>query len=218
MKKMFSLMLAISLLVSLCGCVSDTDVRGDITNTVPKETENSFVLGKTENNCYQNDYLGITCTLPSEWEFYTDEQILQINNFAVDFFDEDFAEVLKNATIIYDMYAMNTNDSGNVNVNLEKFSVWQIATLDLKTSIEKQLPSLETSFSNLGYTNIQTSYQKVTVDGKEYDAAKVTAEINGIKYYGVTFCFKKGIYVANISVSSMYTDKIDTLLSCFTIS
>ena len=200
-KKMFSLMLAISLLVSLCGCVSDTDVRGDITNTVPKETENSFVLGKTENNCYQNDYLGITCTLPSEWEFYTDEQILQINNFAVDFFDEDFAEVLKNATIIYDMYAMNTNDSGNV-----------------KTSIEKQLPSLETSFSNLGYTNIQTSYQKVTVDGKEYDAAKVTAEINGIKYYGVTFCFKKGIYVANISVSSMYTDKIDTLLSCFTIS
>ena len=97
MKKFLALLLAAFMLTSLCACSSekekvDDDVRGEIisgnyatdedeekdeTETSSQaEKEPSFSLGAATKNTYKNDFLNLSATLPDNWVFYTDEEIL----------------------------------------------------------------------------------------------------------------------------------------------
>ena len=226
-KKFLCITLTVVLLISLCGCIggnaTDDDVRGDITSQSPSEStsqnesEPEFSLGKATNNTYNNDFLGISCTLPTEWVFYTDEQILELNNIVADAVDEEIAEQLKNANIIYDMYAAYETEGSNINVNLEKLSVLQIASLDIKQTLEAQIDTIKQAYQNIGYTDTAVNYQKIKVNGKEFDGLKFTAKIQGIDFYGIVFTFRKSNYLANVTICSLQTDKTDTILSYFTI-
>lgn len=218
MKKLLCLFMAIIMLTGLCGCLDNQDVRGEINSGGQEEEESKFSLGQTADNTYKNDYLGISCTLPSDWVFYTDEEILELNNIVAGTVDEDIAKALENANIIYDMYATNPNDYSNINVNLEKLSAVQIATADLKELLEAQFDGIKSTFSNMGYTDINIAYEKITVDGKEFDGAKITAKIQGVDFHSVVFCFKKGLYLANVSLGSIQTDKTAEILSYFKTS
>ena len=224
MKKFLCLFLAVVLLASLCGCFGGNgtdDVRGDIASGSPSQNENEnepeFSLGKATNNTYNNDFLGISCTLPAEWVFYTDEQILELNNIVGTIVDEDIAERLKNANIIYDMCATYQTEGSNININLEKLSAVQMISLDIKQTIEAQIDTIKQSYENMGYTDTNVEYQKIKVDGKEFDGLKLTAKIQGIDFYADVFTFRKSNYLANVTICSLQTDKTDTILSYFTV-
>lgn len=225
MKKILSLVLAIIMLVGLCSCLSDNEndnVRGDIVTQTSSESESQpesepqLSLGKTANNTYNNEFLGLSCTLPSEWTFYTDEQILELNSITADLVDEEIAKSLENANLIYDMYAIKA-DGSNININLEKLNAVQLITLDIKATLESQIDTIKTAFEDIGYTDFNAKYQKVTVDGKEFDALVYNAKIQGIDFYGNVITFRKGNYLANVTVSSLQTDKTSDILSCFTV-
>ena len=226
MKKVLCLFLAVITLVSLCGCFGDNktdDVRGNITSGNDSQTnsqnksEPEFSLGKTTNNRYNNDFLGISCTLPSEWVFYTDKQILELNNIVGDVVDEEVADRLKNANIIYDMFAAYETEGSNINIVLEKVNAVQMITLDIRQTLEAQIDTIKSTYQNMGYTDIDVKYRKVKVDGKEFDGLKITAKIQGVDFYGSAFTFKKSNYLANITICSLQTDKTDTILSYFTV-
>ena len=216
MKKFLFLFVSIVMMLNICGCTNtfdEKDVRGEIvdenSNQNTNDTENientedaEFLLGKTKNNKYENDFLGISCTLPSDWVFYTEEQILALNNIAFDYFDEETSEILKNATIIYDMYATNMRDGSNMNINLEKLNAIQLKNLDIKQVLESQIDRLKTGLQNMGYTDINIEYEIVNVDDRLIDGLKITGKISNADYYGYTLSFKKGNYLANISIFS----------------
>ena len=231
MKKFACLLLAMLLLVCLCGCVPNTgNLRGEIetpsssTNTPdnnetpPPSTGPELSLGKTENNRYHNDYFGLSCTLPSNWIFYTDEEIRELNNIAMGALEEDISDLLKNATVIHDMFAKNSNGFCSTNTTMEKLSALQVLTLDLKKNIEIALPALEQSYANMGYTNIQTAYTKITVNGKEYDGMTLTCQLQGINFYAASICYIKNSYLVSINVGSLITNETETLLSYYTLS
>jgi len=222
MKKILCLFLAIMMLVSICGCVGGNgteNVRGDVFDENPSQNENEpeFSLGKAKNRTYNNDFLGISCTLPADWVFYTDEQILELNNIVGEVVDEDVAELLKDANIIYDMYASYQTEGSNININLEKLSSLQLIDLDIKQTLEAQIDTIKQAYKNMGYTDTNIEYQKIKVDGKDFDGLKLTAKIQGIDFYATIFCFRKSNYLANVTVCSLYTNKSDTILSYFTV-
>ena len=227
MKKVLAFFAALVMLVSLCGCGNEPEnIRGEITGkfssgaesgVLSDEDDAEFSLGKSENNSYRNDFLGLSCTLPDDWVFYNDEQILQLNNMVGDVMDEEAAEQLKNADIIYDMYASNEADGSSINVNLEKINPLQAMTVDIKQSLESQIDMIQSTYQNMGYTDIDVTYQKTTVDGKEFDSLNITAKIQGIDFYARAFTFKKGSYFANVTVCSIGTDKTQTILGYFTV-
>ncbi len=214
MKKFLCILMVAVMLLGLVACTTDEDIRGSV-STDPT-SEESFSLGKTKNNCYENTFLGISCTLPSEWIFYTDEEILELNNIVSDMVDEDVAKALEAANIIYDMYATNPNDYSSVNVNLEKHTATQVAAMNLKTVIEAQFSVIKSSYENMGYTDVNVQYQKITVDGKELDGAVITAKISGLQFNATLFCFKKGRYLSNVTIAAFGADKVDAILDCFT--
>ena len=217
MKKVLCFLLAVMMIVGLCGCFGGNDADdagGGNPTQPPKEPE--FSLGKTDNNTYTNDFLGIGCTLPAGWAFYTDQQILELNNIVEDVLDEEIVDRLKDANIIYDMYAICQN-TGSINVNLEKLDALQLVGLNIKQTLEAQIGSIKSAYQGMGYTDIDVNYQKVTVDGKEFDALRIEAKIQGIDFYVITFAFRKQNYLANVTISSLQTDETATLMSYFTI-
>ena len=222
MKKLLALVLALVMVCGLCGCFggdNNNDVRGDINSGGQNEeqSEPEFSLGKSENNTYNNEFLGLSCTLPSEFVSFTDKQILELNNMVGDVIDEDVAKQLESANIIYDMYAVNQAAGDSINVNLEKLSAAQIITLDIKKNLEAQIETIKSSFQNMGYTDIDVAYKKITIDGKEFDSLTIFAKVQGIPYYSTVFTFRKSNYLANVTFGSLQTDKTDTFVGYFTI-
>ena len=233
MKKIICSLLAILMLVSLCACGSvddSSDIRGEIiggnivpettdpvetdpVETDPPETESSFSFGKSTGNTYQNDFLGLSCTLPEDWTFYSDQQILEMNNLVGEYLDENAAKQLENASIIYDMMALKQEDGSNISVNLEKLTALQLLSLDIKAVLEAQIDIIVSTYENMGYTDVQVVSEKVTVDGEEYDSLCISAKIQGIDFYSTAFAFLKGNYLANITVSSLVEDNTATYLS-----
>ncbi len=242
MKKLLSVCLVLIILISCCACGADSnDVRGEIipggqnaaqptvapetteaipetTEAAPETTAPQFSFGQTSGNTYVNEFLGLSCTLPAEWIFYTDEEILALNNLVGENLDADVAELVQNANIIYDMYASIPNTGCSININLEKISAMQMLTLDIQQVLQSQISMIESTYSNMGYTNTTARYEKVTVDGKEYDGLYVSATINGVNFYSVTFSFVKGTYMANVGVSSLAEDTTGEILSYLEIA
>ena len=89
MKKVFCIILSMLMLLSLFGCTGNTDpedIRGEVSGTTEgtQEEKPEFSLGDTTGSTYTNDFLGISCTLPEGWVFYTDEQMKELNNLVGD--------------------------------------------------------------------------------------------------------------------------------------
>ena len=234
MKKILSCLLVIIMLLSLCACGSSgnsDDVRGEIVTEGKKDdategniieetdapTEKEFSLGKATGDTYRNEFLGVSFTLPEGWEFYSEQQMMQMNNLVGEYMDEDAAALLENANIVYDMMASDPISGSSLNINLEKFSPVQILTMDVKAVLESQIATLITTYENMGYTDVQVNYEKITVDGNELDSIALTAKIQGIDFYSNIFAFKRGSYLANVAVGSLQTNEIDTILNNFTM-
>ena len=100
---------------------------------------------------------------------------------------------------------------------MEKLNILQAATVNVKATLEAQIGTLKSTYENMGYTDVKISYQKIKVDGKDFDALKVSANIQGISFYATMFAFKKSNYMANVSIGSLQTDKTETILNYFKV-
>lgn len=212
MKKFLCILLAAVIVMGLCACSGDDDVRGEIA------TDPKLSLGTTANNTYKNDFLGLSCTLSSEWVFYTDEEILELNNFVGEAAGDALQESLENADIIQDMYASHQGGMATLNVTMQKLSALQIAGLDMKASLEAQFPAIKEALENMGCANVQLKYEKITVNGKEFDGATVVASISGIPLYESLLCFTKGRYYVTVTACTLQTDDTAAIFNCFSFS
>ena len=242
MKKTLCIVLSTLMLVSCCACLAgcgEDDVRGNISVTPtlgdittepttqptletpdddePIATEPAFSLGATSGSIYSNEFLGMTFALPEGWEFFTEKQILEMNNIVSDYMGEEVAEQLANANIIYDMYAQQPDNGSSVTVLLEKFNALQLLNLDKKEYIEAQIPTVENTYANMGYTDVTAQYQTVTIDGQELDGMCITAAIGDFTFTSISFIFQKGNYLANVSVGSLQADVVAAALDSFTL-
>lgn len=218
MKRFLSILLVCTMLFCLCGCRNNDSKRDRIEEDLDKDVQSGKVsLGVTEDGIYTNEFLGLSCTLPDGWEFYSRDQILETNNLVGDMAGDELAEMLENAAIIYDMYASHPTTYSSININMEKISALQAASLDLKETLESQFETIESSFTNMGYNNIQIEYTKVAVDGHSFDGVKLQATIQGVEFYEIVFSFQKSNYIANVTVGTLKTDTTADLLACFSV-
>lgn len=174
-----------------------------------------FSLGNTKGLVYENKFIGIGCSLDSGWSFYTDEQIKQLNNVASDMAGDAYKEAIKNAQIIYDMFATSSNQLDSININLEKLSALQLAALDITKNYDAQFPTIKQAYENMGYSNIFYETKNISIGSKKIPAMCITAEINGIKLYQKTFSIKCNGYLANASITTYNEDLTEQLISKF---
>ncbi|MBE6770088.1 MAG: hypothetical protein E7548_04970 [Ruminococcaceae bacterium] len=220
MKKLFALLLALVMVLSLTACLdnkSEDDLRGDqiVNGTSSTVSQPEFSLGSTSGLTYENKFIGIGCKLDSDWTFYTDEEIRELNNVTADLAGEEFEDILKNSAVIYDMFASHSNETDNINVNLEKVNPLTLAAIDLTENYKQLMPTMKQGFENMGYKNIQMKTGTVTIDGKDFASMSTSGEIGEFKMYQTAFCLKCNGYIANITITAFDKDAVDTILDKF---
>ena len=207
MRKVFGLVILFLLLIGLIGC----QTADDSADTAGEELSFGTVAG----NVYKSDFIRIGCTLDEDWAFYNDTQIRELNNIVTDLAGEEYEALMKEADIVYDMYAADSSQLDNINITLEKVDTVQLLALDIAENFKRiadyQMSTLET----MGYENTGYEIAEVEIDGKTLDALYTTGEINGISMYQVCFQKKCRGYLASIAITAFFENTIPDLLENF---
>lgn len=209
-KKLLALVLALALVFALTACGSEPTPA----------PEDDVELGSMNGGVYKNDFVGITCTLGDEWLYYSEDEILQLNEVVADSADdEELAEQLRSKDSFYDMMAENGETAENVNVVLENLGLLYGHTMDASGYIDVALENLETSMASMGM-NV-TGCEKVQFDfcGKETDGIYLTSTmtVEGIEVevFQRLACVKAGTYMCVITATSYFEDTTMDVLGQF---
>lgn len=213
MKKLLAILLCIAMLTALTAC-GDNEIPETLRGE--QSTQKEFALGQTSGLNYENQFIGIGCTLSSDWTFYTDAQIRQLNNQTADLAGDVYEDLMANTNMVYDMWAKNANNTDSINVILEKSTVATVENFDFQKNYELVFPSMKQGFENMGYTDIQYTFQTISLDGKTLSGVLTTAN------YGYGTMYQKQFavpcdngYIATVTVSAFDIDRTDHYISSF---
>ena len=202
MKKIFAVVLVFALLLCFAGC--------------GKTEKKEFSRGTVADNVYENAFLGLGVALEEDWVFFNDSEMAELNGYTQELLGDDFEEYLKNATVVYDMYAIDSVDSSNVNINFEKLSaVGVVQTADMKSFVSSVMPTVQNSLETAGCTDVSYELIDTKLGENSYAGAKLTGSLMGVNIYQVLACVKCDGYVANIVVSCYNTDTTQDILDRF---
>lgn len=168
---------------------------------VTDQTE--YSRGITIGNTYESRFLNMGIRLPAGWEFYGEDYMRNLNNAAADVLGEDFEKMLQNATIIYEVAAVDeTTGVDNMNINLEKLNAYQQANLDVGDNYTALKPSMKSMLETAGYTVNSMNVTTVKVAGKTMDALVTEAELGSLTMQQICFAYICGEYLVNFTVTS----------------
>ncbi len=211
MKKLLALTMALLMVLSLVACGGSKEDKKTDTS---KDDELSFEFGEVSGTTYENEFIGIGCALPSDWLFYSEDDIIEINNLAIDSLQGDIRDIVEKATVLYDMFAQAPNGQNNVNVVVEKVPQIKLDTLNIKQNFEALLPTFKTTYEQMGCTNVAVSVVNKTVGGKELPVAVLTANAAGQTVKMYQFAVKCKGFLASITITAFSGDA-DALLNTF---
>ena len=200
----------------------ETEPETDPAVTEPEETaaessidDGNDVLGTTEGSRYENARIGLGCILPEGWNYSSEEDIRLMNNATAELAGDTYLELIENATVFYDMLAMDADELNNINVNLEKLNALQLTLLDVAENYKAAVPYMREMFENMGYTDFSSEIVDVILDGETVPAMRTTAQISGIRVYQLMLSVKCDGYLANIAVTTYIEDTTADILSNF---
>ena len=115
MKKWLALLLAMMMVFALAAC-GNTDNKGN--------DAKEFARGSWAENVYTNDSLGLTVTVPENWEIADDEELAKLMGLTVENLSgEGISEEFLKAQNTYDMKAQDSELGSNVIVMAENLAV-----------------------------------------------------------------------------------------------
>lgn len=202
--------------------VKDTDVTE--ATEAPEETGKTTSLGRVQGGVYVNEYMGVSCTLDSDWEFYTAEELQELPQNVEELFAgteaEDFMSGLQSIT---DMSAENATELTTMNIMYQKMSMQErlaFAGMSNDDVVEAMVTSqkdlLIDTYAQAGI-NVHEMYKKTaTFCGEECDVVYMVCDVNGVAYYGIqVFDYTLGDYAVTLTVTSFVEDKTEELLGLF---
>lgn len=202
MKKLLSVILIVLLAFSLTACSALSDLSS---------SENKTSRGIISGNTYTSDFTDISLTLPSDWEFSSDEEIAEMAGLATDAIGVDeFSQTLMNNASVYDMMAKNTTTQENIIIvyeNTIKTGGTQISAEEYLDIVSKQLPA------SMGYTISEEG--NVTLCGNTYLKAVFSTEYTGVALSQTYFLRNMGDYVVSIVMTSTGYTSPDTMEGFF---
>lgn len=223
MKRLLAFAMVATLMLCLTACVKDSAADNLSVAAVSSETKSEaeqkeFAFGTITGNKYESKFLNIGVEFGANWTVYTKEQTMELNNIVLDSMnDEEIKQILSDADVIYDLYAMNLEDGRSVNIVFEPVDDAAALVNTQEQYISNALSGnlFETALGGMGYTNIKAEESTVTFLAKERKSIRITAEINGVAFYEELVVIKQGNYFAVITVSSLIDDMTADLFSQF---
>ena len=189
-----------------------------------EETGKTTSLGRVQGGVYGNEYVGVSCTLDSEWEFYTAEELQE---FPVDvaemFKGTDMEDEMSQMSYITDMSAENQEDFTSMNIIYEKLDLQQRLALGNTTSSDivdtmlvYQKDMLTTTYAQAGINVLDMSKKSVEFCRETMDGLYMYCDVSGIPYYTLQiFDYSLGDYAVTITLASFMEDKTAELATLY---
>ncbi len=181
-------------------------------------------LGRVQGGVYVNEYMGVSCSLDSGWEFFTAEELQELPQNVEELFEGTEAEAaMSNLQVITDMSAENVDELTNMNIMYQKMSLQErLAFAGMTNSdvvdamVTSQKDLLIATYAQAGI-NVQEMYKKtVTFCGEERDVLYFACDVSGVPYYAIqVFDYSLGDYAVTMTVTSFVEDKTEDLLKLF---
>ncbi len=175
------------------------------------------IRGTIDGNTYRNEFIGLTIELDDSWTFYSDEQIAALYGLTVDRAGEDWANLIANSPIVYDMYAVAANQVDNININLEKSNALLLENFDISENFEKWSSTNKAAYENMGYSEIEMKIGTTEIDGQIFESMDVTASVGALQLHQTIIGFVCEDYIVSVSFTAMGESSIDDMLSCVSL-
>ncbi len=211
MKKIISLILILTMTFSLIACSSEPVSIEEEEGVSSRE----FSLGQTTNSTYRSDFIGLSVKIPDGWRFYSDQEMLSVNNIPKEFYDKQALDALANADTVYDMIALNEDDGSSINVILDKLNVRDIATFDYAEIAKERIETLRVVYEGYQFEDLEITHETVVVDGCELNAVVLSGAYYEFEFYLTTLMLRRGNYFVSISVGAYGEKNLDKILDGF---
>lgn len=202
--------------------VSDTPEEEAVDLEEEGEETETFAPGTNDGRVYENASLGIGCELDSEWIFYTDEEILEVNNLSPDAGAEEVAQLLE-STPIQEMYAFKDDGFTTLNIVVSKLTPMEALAYQMDPdgvfteSYDSMVEELSVGLEETGCSQVSVSaFQETTVAGRAGKTLSISA------YYDETYpvyetiaMFVQGEYLVMTTGCTWLEDGSAALLEVF---
>ena len=224
-----AILLKDSYMVCIVACTWNTDYCQDVLNlfrplseepVIPDDPEppvtdpKDQLAGSTGSGYYVSEFLNLQCCPPYGWLFYTDEEIRQNNEAAMEMLGDNYTEALKNAVFFTDMMMVHTNGTDTANITFEKLTG---ANAELTESEYANLskPAIKNALKNIGVSNIKITAGTSTFLGKECVTLYISGKSYGYTLYEQAVVFKHDEYMITVTSCSWNNNICQEILNFF---
>jgi len=190
----------------------------------PEVTGKTTSLGRVQGGMYVNEYMGVSCTLDSGWEFYTAEELQEFpENVAEMFEGTDMEDEMSQMSYITDMSAENQEDFTSMNIIYEKLDLQQRLMLGSMSSSDivdsmllYQKDTLVNTYAQAGINVLDMQKKSVEFCGETIDGLYMYCDVSGIPYYTLQiFDYSLGDYAVTLTLASFVEDKTAELATLY---
>ncbi len=204
MKKILCAILALVMLLSVCGCAA-------------APAGPAFTAGEVNGNVYTNEFAGLTFTAPEDWTFSSEEELAQMMNVSLDIIadDNEYAKKIAELTTVYGMMAQSGDSTSNVQVMFENVAITGNKNITAEKYVETVCGLLESTYADMGATCSINDTKTVTIGGNEYVYLTVDVDYLGVAMQQAYACRKIDKYMANIVITAAGEMTSDDILALF---
>lgn len=181
-----------------------------------------IALGAVKGNTYRNRWIGIECTLESEWTCLTYEQYMEEQGEPVTYTDRDeLQDILSHTGMYTELFASSEDGEQFVIISVENMEMVYGRILPEDAYFEQVYGKLEEAFASemLGEFDIQET--TVFFAGKERRAYKTISFLpvgntsEALYFYDLTIPIRVDNHMISVTMSSSFTDTTREMASWF---
>ncbi len=208
MKKTVAILLSLVVAVTFASCKNkkEDNIRGTVAE---------IELGTSVNNKYTSEFIGIGCTLDSQWYFLSNEELLELNRFSEELEGDELEKEMEDTDIVYDMVAESGDSTQKITVCLQNFGLVYGKAVNEDEYIAARIEGLKAGYKNLEVDNFFVKKTGVTFCGKERKAISCSYEMEGLSVYQKQVLIKVGKYIAIVTAETYIEDTTDRAIGYF---
>jgi len=190
-----------------------TETPTEAPTEAPVQYPTDVDLGSLDGSTYQNETIGISCTLPDGWYIYNQTDLAALNNFVSQQFDNAaITSAIESGQAAVIFCASQPEIYSSVTIAAEKNKVLGFSE---EAIINYTIPPLKAQLEQMGLKNIDCDIVEVEFAGQKHKAIEVTSDASGTPFYETIFSLPCGDFIYSVSVSSTQKTTITDMLDLF---
>lgn len=225
LKKFLAIFLTLILVLTLCACSNadnDTQKGEDTQNSTeesttedPNEDDSAVSFGTVSGNTYENTFIGLSCTLDDSWYILSREEVAALSGITSEIVtDEDLKQLMSDSGAVIDFYAMKDDGLTSVNISITDLGI-SVGSSSEQAVVEAMLPTLESTFASMGYSNLELTTETVEFAGSSHPCIVVTAEFNGSQIFQRQVFLLVDHYSVNVTSTTYQEDGTTDVFDAF---